>query len=403
MDSDLGVLVIALSSFHLKRLLSFGLCTWLILSPNTSDANFCGYLFAPPHFYMANGRQIPLPELVKEAKKFAREWHKGQKRKFDGKPYFTHPARVAKRLMEHTKDPEMVAAAFLHDVIEDTPASRYLIGSLFGERVARLVSELTSDKEKIEEMGSKAEYLAWKMERMSLDALLIKLADRLDNVSDFESAEWSFIRKYRVETNYVLSIVGQRQDLTYSHQKLIQDIYRAMSEGETLFRVKEFARDKYGDLERKLSEEDYFIHPMRVVGILSKLEVSLEVKTAAYLKDVLEKGTGTTYVEIRERFGVVVADLVLELTVNYVERKQFPNRSSYMVERLNKLSENALLIMMAGRVDNLSEIRQLGSPQIFREYVMESKSLLQALTSREASLSENHKTLLKQIKDLLAE
>lgn len=79
---------------------------------------------------------------------------------------------------------QLVAAALLHDTLEDTTATALEIDQQFGKDVAELVDELTSDASDVERRG-KTEYLARKLESMSLGALFVKLHDRLDNLGDY--------------------------------------------------------------------------------------------------------------------------------------------------------------------------------------------------------------------------
>lgn len=81
-----------------------------------------------------------------------RQAHDGQRRKYNDRPYIQHPARVAGRVAARPQATEvMAAAAFLHDVVEDTPHTLDEILAEFGPEVARLVAELTNPSN-----GSKA-------------------------------------------------------------------------------------------------------------------------------------------------------------------------------------------------------------------------------------------------------
>ena len=85
-------------------------------------------------------------ELIEKAKNFATKCHKGQTRKFNGKEYIQHPSAVAVEVESHGGTPEMIAAAWLHDVVEDCDVKIEIIGKMFGEEVAKLVDELTNPK-----------------------------------------------------------------------------------------------------------------------------------------------------------------------------------------------------------------------------------------------------------------
>jgi hypothetical protein len=83
--------------------------------------------------------------IVELAKIFAENAHKGQVRKYTGEPYIGHPARVVGILQQYLpgSSAEVVAAAWLHDVVEDTTISLCDIGWNFGGTVAFLVDKLT--------------------------------------------------------------------------------------------------------------------------------------------------------------------------------------------------------------------------------------------------------------------
>ena len=83
--------------------------------------------------------------LVERARDFATAAHRGvgQLRKYTGQPYEEHLRRVAAIVERNTSDPEMIAAAWLHDVVEDTPATIEQVEREFGPGVRELVDALT--------------------------------------------------------------------------------------------------------------------------------------------------------------------------------------------------------------------------------------------------------------------
>ena len=84
-------------------------------------------------------------DIITKAMIFATAAHEavGQKRKYTGEPYIVHPAEVAMITIRLKGTPEMVAAAWLHDVVEDTQVSIDVVKMLFGDHVADLVGWLT--------------------------------------------------------------------------------------------------------------------------------------------------------------------------------------------------------------------------------------------------------------------
>ena len=123
--------------------------------------------------------------MLLRAYAFAEAAHEGQKRA-SGEAYFIHPCAVAKILMELGLDSATVAAAFLHDVIEDTPVTEEDIRSNFGDEVLELVSGVTK-LDKIEfrsQEEEEAENFRKSFVAMAKDirVIIIKLADRLHNM-----------------------------------------------------------------------------------------------------------------------------------------------------------------------------------------------------------------------------
>ena len=130
--------------------------------------------------------------MILKALKFVEKAHKDQKRKKSGDPYFWHPIMVAFIVTSFKKSSrlaEIIVAAILHDVIEDTNFNFNYIQREFSPFVASLVLELTNNMEEIERIG-KFEYLKKKLIGISGYALIIKLADRLHNISDNPTNEY---------------------------------------------------------------------------------------------------------------------------------------------------------------------------------------------------------------------
>lgn len=138
--------------------------------------------------------------MEEEALKFATIAHKGQKRKYTEEAYIEHPKRVVKILKTVDHTTEMLAAAYLHDVVEDTPVSIQDIQRRFGKHVASLVRELTDEFEKAKypELNRRArkEKEVLRQAKISPEAKTIKLADVIDNTRDIVKNDPGFARKY---------------------------------------------------------------------------------------------------------------------------------------------------------------------------------------------------------------
>ena len=166
------------------------------------------------------------------AERFGSIKHKGQMRKFSGEPYFEHPKRVAsivKRFKKSHKLDQLISSAFLHDTIEDTNTTYEDLNKLFGSLVASIVKELSSDPEEIKKVG-KSQYLSDKMINMSNWALVIKLADRLDNVSDLKQSSPNFRDKTVKSTKEILQALESKRKLTNTQKNIIKAIKQKLKE-----------------------------------------------------------------------------------------------------------------------------------------------------------------------------
>jgi (p)ppGpp synthase/HD superfamily hydrolase len=158
--------------------------------------------------------------LVLKAIEFASKKHKGQVRKVSNSPYITHPLAVSyivSSFKRSTHLDEILAACLLHDTLEDTNTTFIELAKEFTPLVASLVYELTSDEAQIKKMGKK-NYLTVKMYGMSSYALVIKLADRLHNISDSPTL------KMVNDTREMLVGLEQRRKLSKTHKAIIKEI-----------------------------------------------------------------------------------------------------------------------------------------------------------------------------------
>ena len=129
---------------------------------------------------------------LKEAAEFARIRH-GKQKRMQGTPYFEHPYAVARILKQKGFSEEYQIAGLFHDLIEDTTTTYEDILDLTNTNIARAVKLVSKEDGYVMK-----EY----MERIKLDdmARMIKLADRLHNLTDAKVANSKFQRKYIKET-----------------------------------------------------------------------------------------------------------------------------------------------------------------------------------------------------------
>ena len=144
---------------------------------------------------------------IEMAKQFAHEAHDsiGQKRKYTFEPYWVHTDEVAATVATVTSDEDVIAAAHLHDVLEDVfPLDASFgptkIRELFGERVLAMVVELTDvyTKENYPKLNRK-DRKALERERVnsvSPEAKTVKLADLISNTASIVSQDKDFARVY---------------------------------------------------------------------------------------------------------------------------------------------------------------------------------------------------------------
>ena len=151
-------------------------------------------------------------DVIQKADLFASVAHAaiGQKRKYSGVDYIVHPRRVSKMVADYEGTDEMIAAALLHDVLEDTYVTSEMIAEEFGWKIHKLVVELT-DVSKPED-GNRAKRKAIDAERLSQasrDAQIVKLADLIDNSDDIEANDPSFAKVFLKEKAHLVSVMDK--------------------------------------------------------------------------------------------------------------------------------------------------------------------------------------------------
>lgn len=170
-------------------------------------------------------------DFIKKVYLFAKEKHRGQLRD-GGQAYIVHPVRVAKLIIQHksSKNIELlVAGALLHDTLEDTYTSYRELEDNFGEVVASMVMELTTASY-VPKLEGKDIYLSHKMENMSSYALCIKLADRLDNLSDLSQVREEKRVRTLNQTKNIIDYLTAHRKLTKAQQSLVNEINKILNQ-----------------------------------------------------------------------------------------------------------------------------------------------------------------------------
>lgn len=152
----------------------------------------------------------------------------GQKRKYTGEDYYHHPLEVAGILAKHAErlTNEMLAAAMLHDVVEDTAVTLEQVRHDFGDRVAELV-EWVTDVSRPED-GNRATRKAKDREHLAqapAEAQSIKLADMISNTSSILQHDPEFAKTYMREKQELLTVLTKGDRALYAMAEGIVGAY----------------------------------------------------------------------------------------------------------------------------------------------------------------------------------
>ena len=161
--------------------------------------------------------------LLNKAYVYAMKAHSHQRRA-SGDPYFSHPLEVAAILTELRLDDATIATALLHDVIEDTEATRTEIDSLFGSEIGALVDGLTKIKrlDLVSKKAEQAENFRKLLIAISSDirVLLVKLADRLHNMRTLEHMKETSRARISEETLEIYAPLAGRMGMQTLREEL---------------------------------------------------------------------------------------------------------------------------------------------------------------------------------------
>ncbi|CDX02543.1 GTP pyrophosphokinase [Desulfitobacterium hafniense] len=206
-------------------------------------------------------------KLVEKAYSFAEEAHRGQLRN-SGEEYIQHPLEVAKILLELEMDEATIAAAFLHDVVEDTHYTNEDIEREFGSQVAILVDGVTKlgrieykSKEELQVENLRKMFLAMAKD---IRVILIKLADRLHNMRTLKFHSEKKQKEIALETLEIFAPLANRlgifrikwelEDLSFRYLKPQE--YYDLSEGIALKRAEREVQinEVISQLSKRLAE-----------------------------------------------------------------------------------------------------------------------------------------------------
>ena len=185
-------------------------------------------------------------KLIRKAFDIAVDAHKDQRRK-SGEAYIFHPIAVAKIVADQIGlDATAIAAALLHDVVEDTSYTLEDIEQLFGETVARIVDGLTkiSQLSSEQDISLQAENFRKMLLTLNDDVrvILIKIADRLHNMQTMDSMVDHKQVKIASETLYIYAPLAHRIGL-YNIKTELEDLGLKYTEPDVYYDIKEKIRD----------------------------------------------------------------------------------------------------------------------------------------------------------------
>jgi len=162
------------------------------------------------------------PTRIEEAMRFACEAHKTQTRKSDGSPYVVHPLMCAHMLTRKGFEDDVIIAALLHDVLEDTGVAKETIRAQFGNHVLEIVEGVTEDKTLPWE-ERKAKYVDM-VRSSSKEAKAVSIADKIHNLQsllfayeEYGPALWEKFNKGKKEKVWFEELCLAMFKETWSH------------------------------------------------------------------------------------------------------------------------------------------------------------------------------------------
>ena len=249
-------------------------------------------------------------EIIERAYRFAREAHKGVRRR-SGEPYILHPISVAKIVIsELGLGSTSICAALLHDVVEDTEYTKEDIEAAFGKKIADIVEGLTKISGGI--FGDKASVQAENFRKLLLSmstdirVVLIKMADRLHNMRTLGSLRPEKQYKIAGETLYVYAPLAHRLGLFKIKQEL-EDLAFRYEHPQIYKEIMEYV-DQSHEQREKIVEE--FVAPVRkkldAAGF--KYEIKARVKSVYSIYNKMKK----KQVSLDEIYDIYAVRVVFE-------------------------------------------------------------------------------------------
>ena len=174
-------------------------------------------------------------ELLDRAIVFAVRAHAGIERRGKGFPYIVHPMEAVEIVATITPDQELLAAAVLHDTVEDTDVTIEQIRAEFGDRVAALVASESEDKDsgvsKEESWHARKQAAIDRLASASFDSKIVALGDKLSNMR-------AIARDYAVQGDKLWNLFNTKDPK--EHEWHYRELANALSDLKDTFAYKEF-------------------------------------------------------------------------------------------------------------------------------------------------------------------
>ncbi len=278
-------------------------------SPEVEDMQIEEAFAEVKQAYLASNHRKKV-EIIERAFRFAKEAHKGVRRR-SGEPYIFHPIAVAKIVIsELGLGSTSICAALLHDVVEDTEYTREDIEANFGPKIASIVEGLTKISGGI--FGDRASVQAENFRKLLLSmstdvrVVLIKMADRLHNMRTLGSMRPEKQYKIAGETLYVYAPLAHRLGLF----KIKEELENLAFKYEHPAKYAEIMSlvDQSEEHRQKVVEE--FVAPVRekldAAGF--KYEIKARVKSAYSIYNKME----TKHIPFEEIYDVYAVRVIFE-------------------------------------------------------------------------------------------
>jgi len=244
-------------------------------------------------------------KLIRKAFDMAVDAHKEQRRK-SGEPYIFHPIAVAKIVAQNIGlDATSIAAALLHDVVEDTPITIENIAEIFGDTIAKIVKGLTkiSDLSRDTDVSFQAENFRKMLLTLNDDVrvILIKIADRLHNMQTMDSMPNYKQQKIASETLFIYAPLAHRVGL-YNIKTELEDLGLKYTEPEQYYEI--FSKIE-GSKEEQMRYIEEFSNTVKVALDKEKIEYYIKGRPKS-IYSIYKKMTSKKipFEEVYDKFAI---------------------------------------------------------------------------------------------------